>query len=119
MIILAVVLAFIAGFMFGKCGKFYFYVGGELYTEIGSDKFILYTPELHGIGADLYGIDYTDGVLSPVYRPVLKWLYKDKIAGVIISTGDFHELLIMVSTEFPFLKIKHIRDTSIARSPNE
>jgi hypothetical protein len=119
MIILALLLAFTAGIIIGKSGKFHFYINGELYTEVASDKFALYVPELHGFGVDIYGVDYTEGVLSPVYRPALKWLYNDRVAGVIISTGDFHEVLIMIAPEFPFLKIKHVRDTSIARSINE
>ena len=119
MIILAILFAFVAGILLGKSGRFHFYVNGELYTEVESDKFMLYVPELHGFAVDLYGVDYTEGILSPVYRPTLKWLYKDNIAGVIISTGNFHELLIMVALEFPFIKFKHVRDTSIARSINE
>jgi len=119
MIIIALLLAFVAGILIGKGGKFYFYVNEELFEENGSDKFILYIPELHGLGVSIHGVDYTDGELSPVYRPTVKWVFQDGVAGLDISTGDFTELLILVAPKFPFIKFRHVRDTSAARSINE
>ena len=118
MILIALLLTFIAGILVGKGGKFYFYVDGELFDTYGRDRFIFHAPYT-GIGLNLHGVDYTDGELSAVYRPSVKWVHQDGISAVDISTGDFQELLILVAPKFPFVKIKYLYDTSVARSIDE
>lgn len=118
-IITALILVFIAGFLTGKSGRLYFYVNGELHTRIGEERYTLWVKELGIFGAELFGVDYTDGVLSPVYRPTVRFIRSETIWLVGLRIGDFSEVSLLLSTRHPFIRVKYEREVHYARSIDE
>lgn len=100
-------LIFLLGYLLGKSGKFYFYIDGKPHSLKGSDRYMLYLPNINGLGVDLFGIDYTDGTLMPVYRPTIRFIKQDGFRVVGIRTGDFHEIVVLMSYRFPFIKVRY------------
>ena len=118
-IIIALALVFIAGFLIGKSGKFYSYVDSKLYDAAGMDKYNLWVKGTGAVGVELFGIDYTQGVLTPVYRPAARFISHDGIVSGGFRIGDFSELNILVSYRFPFIKWIYVKNINDARSLNE
>ena len=118
-IIIALALVFIAGFLVGKSGKFYSYVDNKLYNTTGMDKYNLWMKGTGAIGVELFGIDYTQGVLTPVYRPAVRFVLNNGIVSGGFRIGDFGELNILVSYRFPFIKWIYVKDIGEARSFDE
>jgi hypothetical protein len=116
--IIAPVLMFIAGYLLGKNGRFYLYQDGALHSNRGAERFTLYKKGV-GYFVDLFGVDVTGSVLMPVYRPVFNIMRKDGILALVVQTGDFSEVTVMVSYRFPFLKIHSESDISEARNFDE
>ena len=118
-IIIALVLVFIAGFLTGKSGRFYIYVNGELYTKDGAERYTLWVKELGALGAELFGVNYTNGVLTPVYRPTIRVIHNNNIWLVGVRIGDFSEIGLLISSRWPFIQIKYEDNVHNVRSIDE
>ena len=118
-LITALILAFIAGFLTGKAGRFYFYVDGKLHTKDGAERYTVWVKELGSLGAELFGVDYTNGVLTPVYRPTIRFIHKNKVWLVGIRIGDFSEVSLLMSSRWPFIQTRYENHIHDVRSINE
>lgn len=118
-LIAALVLVFIAGFFTGKAGRFYFYVDGKLYAETGAERYTLWVKELGALGAELFGVNYTDGVLTPVYRPTIRFIHNNRVWLVGVRVGDFSEASLLMSSRWPFIQVRYEQNVHDARSVDE
>lgn len=119
-IVIALVLSFAAGFFTGKGGRLYVYLDSELHRDNALDKYHLWLGELGALGVELFGIDYTDGVLSPVYRPTVRFIRDGRVLLIGLRVGDFDEANVLLSPRWPFIKPRYERNIhSRARSLDE
>ncbi len=118
-IIAALILVFIAGFLVGRGGRLYFYLNGKLHGTIGADRYIIWDKSLGSLGIELFGVDYTDGVLGPVYRPTMRTIRSEHVRLIGLRVGDFSEVSLLMSPRWPFVQFRYQKDVHDIRSIDE
>jgi hypothetical protein len=97
-----IVCTFVIGYILGRWRKFYVFRDGVRIPE-SLETFQFYVPKTKGVFVDLFGLDYNEGVVRPIYRPAIRFLSQPgmKIVGFRIS--DFREGAVWVQSTFPFV----------------
>jgi hypothetical protein len=117
--IIIAMFIFLLGYIMGKRGTFYFYEDSQLYSQEGWEQYSVYDSKLKAFGVGLLGMDLTNGRISPVYRPTVRFLRSKGIIYIGAKLGDFREMGLMLAPEFPFIKIVHDDAMFRARSFDE
>lgn len=118
-LIAALILVFIAGFLVGRGGRLYFYLNGELRGNIGADRYIIWDRGVGSFGVELFGVDYTDGVLAPVYRPTIRAIRSKHVRLIGLRIGDFSEVSMLMSSRWPLIQFRYQKDVHDTRSIDE
>ena len=118
-LIAALILVFIAGFLVGRGGRLYFYLNGELHGKIGADRYAIWDKATGALGVELFGVDYTEGVLAPVYRPTIRSIRSEHVRLIGLRVGDFSEMSMLMSSRWPFIQFRYQKDVHDTRSVDE
>jgi hypothetical protein len=116
-VIAIAILIFLIGYIIGRSRKFYLYSNGKLFQQAatGVDTFQIYSPKTQGFMVDLFGMDYNEGVVTPIYRPLFRFIRGKNRLIFGFRIGDFHECAVWASSLFPFLGAgyKNLRDEEL------